>query len=410
MVQSVLGSLVLGYRPLWNAARRMAGVQLFVAEDTDVRVDALHLLRTIEELWDASSPPLLLAPRTPQILAEWLEHAPAGSPSIEVSDTWLADPALFERARSSQRRGLKLVWRGPLARLPEPDVAALFYTSMLTMDADTAVAVLRAGKGAGTRPAASQASPIIAGQMYEEVASRALMQQCLDGGNALALAGWPVEDVLHSLRHQPAAAAHEVVHKLMKAIDDEQSLDGQEQILGEDPLLAYRFMTYTNSAALGLRTGVDSLRRGLVMMGYGSIQRWLGDQLPGASTEPDLRPVRESMVLRARLAEQLIEAGVGKELRAEMYLCALFSQLDLLLGEPLGAILRRLPLSERVYDAAVLRSGPYAPSLDMASALESDDAPLVRDLCEQHELDREQVNRSLLHVLRSWVVPRPRAA
>jgi len=120
--------------------------------------------------------------------------------------------------------------------------------------------------------------------------------------------------------------------------------------------------------------------------------------------------VRESMVLRARLAEQLIEAGVGKELRAEMYLCALFSQLDLLLGEPLGAILRRLPLSERVYDAAVLRSGPYAPSLDMASALESDDAPLVRDLCEQHELDREQVNRSLLHVLRSWVVPRPRAA
>lgn len=410
MVQSVLGSLVLGYRPLWNAARRMAGVRLFVAGDADVRVDALHLLRTIEELWDASSPPLLLAPRTPQILAEWLEHAPPGSPSIEVPDAWLADPALLERARGAQRRGLKLVWHGPLARLPEPDVAALFYTSMLTMDADSAVAALRAGKAAGAKPPASPAGPIIAGQMYEDVASRALMQQCLDGGRALALAGWPMEDVLHSLRHQPVAASHEVVHKLMKAIDDEQSLDGQEQILGEDPLLAYRFMTYTNSAALGLRTGVDSLRRGLVMMGYGSIQRWLGDQLPGASTEPDLRPVRESMVLRARLAEQLIEAGVGKELRAEMYLCALFSQLDLFMGEPLGTILRRLPLSDRVYDAAVLHNGPYAPSLDMAGALESDDAPLVRDLCEQHELDREQVNRSLLHVLRAWAVARPNAA
>ena len=69
--------------------------------------------------------------------------------------------------------------------------------------------------------------------------------------------------------------------------------------MGEDPLLAYRFMVYTNSAALGLRTGIDSLRRGLVMMGYGSIQRWLSDQLPHASTELDMQPVREAMVMRA---------------------------------------------------------------------------------------------------------------
>jgi EAL and modified HD-GYP domain-containing signal transduction protein len=48
----------------------------------------------------------------------------------------------------------------------------------------------------------------------------------------------------------------------MKAIDAEQSLETFEDIMGEDPLLAYRFMVYTNSAALGLRTGIDSLRRG----------------------------------------------------------------------------------------------------------------------------------------------------
>ncbi|QXL84249.1 HDOD domain-containing protein [Comamonas sp. NLF-1-9] len=406
MVQSVLGSLTLGYRPLWNGARRMAGVQLFVAGDDNVQVDALHLLRTIEELWDASSPPLLLAPRTPQILAEWLEHAPPGSPSIEVSDAWLVDPDLLTRARAAQRRGLKLVWHGPLARLPEPEVAALFHTSVLTLEVQDAVAALRAGKAQAARGAGASASPIIAGQIYEGVDSRALMRHCLDGAGALALAGWPADDVLYSLRHQSLAPAHEVVLKLLKAIDDEQSIDAQEQVLGEDPLLAYRFMTYTNSAALGLRTGVDSVRRGLVMMGYGSIQRWLGDQLPGASTEPDLRPVRESAVLRARLAEQLIEAGVGKELRAEMYLCALFSRLDALMGEPLGAILRRLPLSERVYEAAVLHTGPYAPSLDMAVALEGEDAALVRRLCEEHGHEREQVNRSLLHVLRAWEVPR----
>ena len=253
MVQSVLGSLVLGYRPLWNGARRMAGVQLFVEGDAQVAVDALHLLRTIEELWTASSPPLLLAPRTPQILADWLEHAPPGSPPIEVADAWLVDAALLARARAAHRKGLKLVWSGPLARLPEPEIASLFYTSILMLDTGDAVAALNAGKAADAK-----ASPIIAGQMYDGVASRVLMAHCLGPGGALALAGWPIEDVLYSLRHQPLQAAHEVVLKLLKAIDDEQSIDGQEQILGEDPLLAYRFMTYTNSAALGLRTGVDS--------------------------------------------------------------------------------------------------------------------------------------------------------
>ncbi len=409
MVQSVLGSLFLGYRPLWNAARRLAGVQLFVQGDAGIAVDALHLLRTIGELWSASSTPLLLAPRSPDILADWLAHAPAGAPAIEVTAAWLADPALLERARGAHRRGLKLVWRGPLSRLPEPEVAGLFETSLLSLDSGDAMAALQVARLPRTQVPPG-ANPIIAGQMYEGVASRTLLSHCLDGSGALALADWPTDEVLHGLRPPPLQPSHEVVLRFLKAIDEEQSIDGFEQILGEDPLLAYRFMVHTNSAALGLRTGVDSLRRGLLMMGFSAIGRWLGELLPLANTEQDFRPIRESMVLRARLAQQLIDAGAGKELRSEMYLCALFSRLDALLDEPLSVALRRLPLSGRVYDGAVQRTGPYAPSLEMALALEGDDTAAVQQLCEAHDFDREQVNRSLLHVLRTLVVPRPHPA
>lgn len=410
MVQSVLGSLVLGYRPLWNAARKMAGVQLYVHSEGAALVDAPHLLRTIQELWTASSPPLLLSPRSPQLLADLLEHAPRGAPWIEVPGDWLATPTVRERARQAHARGLRLVWRGDLARLPDAETAQLFDNSLLHLSSADAVSALQASAaGRGTGATAAQRSPLIAGQLYDNVASRALLSHCLDEGGALAVAGWPMEDVLYSLRHHPLQPAHEVVLKLMKAIDEEQSIDRFEQILGEDPLLAHRFMVYTNSAALGLRTGVDSLRRGLVMMGYGSLGRWLSDQLPHAATEPDLRPIRAAMVLRARLTEHLLDAGVGKDLRREVYLSGLFSQLDELLREPLGAILRRLPLSERVYDAAVLRTGPYAPSLEMACALEGDDAGAIRQLCETHELELEYVNRALLRVLSELVVERPAA-
>lgn len=408
MVQSVLGSLTLGYRPLWNRARKLAGIQLYVHNETTALVDAAHLLRTLQELWSASSPPVLLSPQSPALLCDMLEHAPRGAPWIEVRSGWLADAAILARAKAAHQRGLRLVWRGELGRLPEADVAQCFDNSLLSLNPEDAVAALKPPAPArpGT-PARRAPPPILAGQMYEGIASRALMQRCLDEHNALALAGWPAEDVLYSLRHHPQQPSHAVIHKLMKAIDAEQSLETFEAIMGEDPVLAYRFMVYTNSAALGLRTGIDSLRRGLVMMGYGSIQRWLSDQLPHASTELDMQPVREAMVMRAELTAHLLDAGVENDLRREIYLCGLLSQLDDLLGEPLGAVLRRLPLSERIYDAAVLRSGPYTGGLQMAAALETDDARAIRQLCETFEMDREEVNRALLRVLAELEVERP---
>ena len=398
MVQSVLGSLTLGYRALWGRSRALAGVQLYVAQaDASAAVDTPHLLRTLREMWGEHSPPLLLSPQSRQLLLDLLQYAQPGGPDIEVRGQWLAGSEIFSMVRAAHARGLRLVWRGDLTDLPEQDVARCFSHSLLSLQPEVALAALRAG---------AQRSPVLPGQMYEGIASRTVMAHCLDQRNALALAGWPTEDVLYSLRHETPQPGHATIYKLMKAIDAEQSLEIFEDILAEDPLLAYRFMTYTNSAALGLRTGIDSLRRGLVMMGYGSIQRWLGDQLPHASTEPDLQPVYQSMVLRARVTERLLDAGVENELRREIYLCGLFSQLDLLLREPLSNILLRLPLSERIHDATVLHTGPYAPSLQLACALESDDASAVRQLCEEHELRAEDVNRALLRALADLHVAR----
>lgn len=399
MAQSVLGSLVVGYRPMWGRARTLCGIELRLQEaDPSVAVDVRHLLRTLQEIWAPHSPPLLLAPQTRQLLCDLLEQAVPGTPWVLVPADWLADSTVYQRVQSAHQRGIALVWRGDAAQLPDAALARLFANSLLTLQPEAAVRALQGG---------AQGSPILVGQMYEGILSHTLLDHCLDGHQAHAVLDWPVEDVLHSLRGQ-LQPSHAIVQRLMQAIDAEQSLEAFEDILSEDPLLAYRFMVYTNSAALGLRTGVDSLRRGLVMLGYGALMDWLSTQLPHASTDLGLRPVRTAMVLRAKLTEHLIDAGEGVELRREVYLCALFSRLDELLDEPLGTVLHRIPLSERVYDAAVLHTGPYAPSLLMACALEAGDAGVVRQLCETHGLELEEVNRTLLRVLAALeVAPAP---
>ena len=217
MVQSVLGSLTLGYRPLWGRTRRLMGVQLYVhAIDEEVTLNLPHLLRTLREIWSENSPPLLLSPQQPSLLQEFLRHANPGAPWIEVQGRWLLNPDILEQVRSAHARGQRLVWRGDLSVLPPAEVAQCFTSSLLSVSPEVALAALRAGQGN---------SPVLAGQMYEGIASRMVMQHCLDQRNAQAMAGWPAEDVLYSLRNTHAKPAHATLAKLMRAIDAEQSLE-----------------------------------------------------------------------------------------------------------------------------------------------------------------------------------------
>lgn len=405
MTKSVLGTLVLGYRPLWNRKRELAGVQLFIEVDPVHPVDTPHLLRTLEEMWAPHSPPLLLSPQTPQLLRELLQHAPAKAPWIEVKNEWLDDDETAQAVFAARERGLFLVWRGHSEQLPEAQLAACFDRCLLTLSADDTVAAIRASAQAHTLPTYVQVpSPVLPEQLYEGVASRALMHHCLDQRHALALVGWPADDVLHAYRQPSMHPSLEVVVKLQRVVQADESMELIEQIMSEDPVLVYRFLAHANSPLLSLQSGVDSLRRGLMMLGYASLAQWLQQQLPHTVDDPDLKPVKTAVVLRSRLMELLLDAGEEEELRREVYLCGLFSQMDALLGQPLGTALQGLPLSERIFEATVEHTGPYQGALDIASAMECEDTVHTRVLCEQHEMDIEEVNRVLLRTLASLYV------
>ena len=52
--------------------------------------------------------------------------------------------------------------------------------------------------------------------------------------------------------------------------------------------------------------------------------------------------------------------------------------------------------------------GPYAPSLQLALALEKENgAATVRAVCETHDISLEHVNRSLLRLVCAWSSPQP---
>lgn len=403
MTASVLGSVTLGYEPIWNRWRKCSGVRLFVEADSTSAVDAQHLLAAIAELWPDSAPQLLLQVQSASLLADLLNHAPANSLQLEIADPWLGDPLMAGRVRKAHQRGVQLVWSGDAGQAPSPDVVEWFHNTLRMLTPQQALGALRTSlrqhQDGGIGSAGASSSPVVSGSHYQGLASQALVEHALDHQGVAGVAGWPAEEILHAYRFRQIQPNRVGLTTLLGAIEADESLENLEHRLGNEPLLAYRFLRYANSALLGARSEVDTIRRGLMVMGQSKLRDWLLAQLPHANSDLNLNPIRTNMVLRARIMERLADAGVEDDLRREVFLCGVLSQLDLFLGEPLGAALHRIPLPGRIASAIIGQSGPYAPWLEVASALESHNTHMIHSVCLAHDMPADEVNRALLRTL-----------
>lgn len=401
MSASILAHFALGYRYLWNLQRRPAAIELFIDTAPDVvGVDARHLLDLLSDLWPARAPQLLLNSRSPALLRDLLAHAPADGPWIVLPQPLWHDANVSQRAQQAHARGVSLVWQGSRGQQPDPDLTPPYRLSMVSFNeaqALRALQILRSQLQNATG-APEPDSPLPAGQVLLAPPSRLLTDWALDRQSAWAVAGWPVDDILQPGRFS-AVPARDVVTQLVRAIEDDASLERLEQQFNAEPLLAYRFLCHVNGIDHKLRGQIDTVRQGLMVWGLKNVQSWLLAQLARAGDDIDLRPVRLQLRVRASLVEHILDPGDEEELRRELYLCGLLSEMDRLLGEPMPAVLERLPLSQRIQQALLENSGPYHPALQMARALEAADPRAVHLLCENYGLDPEGVNRALLRTL-----------
>ena len=396
---TILDSIALGYQPVWNRARQLAAVRLSVHSVHPEAVDAEHLLQILGDDWPLSAPVLVVAFDTLALWQQALACEPVPNTWLEVPGAPFTSPEGLAQLAIASRRGHQLLRHTELAAVRGEIIAPIDVRSLLSLSAEEALQALQA-RPTEAVPVPPRRSPIVPGQIMEGVASRALADHCLDEAGAWGLLGWPDDDALHGFRHQPMNCDASVIAQVREAIQNDASLDHLERFVRQDPVLVYRLLLLVNSAAFGLRHEIESLRHALMMLGFGAFDTWLADQLAGAETDTTLHPVRYSMVMRARLAQHLLDPGSEDNLRAEVFLTALFAQLDRLLHKPLPELLGKLPLPGRVYDALLRETGAYNAYLAVSEA-QSHPTQLhqLADICEHHGISLEQANRGLLRML-----------
>ena len=146
------------------------------------------------------------------------------------------------------------------------------------------------------------------------------------------------------------------------------TIEELEQVIDRDVGLSVKLLRYINSAHIGMRGSITSIRQAVMMLGSRGVSRWaLLVALTGGPSTP--RELSVMGLTRARMCELL---GAQREdvSTDELFTVGLLSVADALLDVPLETIVDELPLADEVGAALLRRDGPAGSILDAVVSYE----------------------------------------
>ena len=147
----------------------------------------------------------------------------------------------------------------------------------------------------------------------------------------------------------------------------ETPIEELEEKIVRDVSLSFKLMKLVNSPFFGVPKEVDSVKRAIVLLGRDEVRKMVSLlALSGVNDQP--QGMVEIALMRAKICELL---GKRTGLAADGYFTVgMFSALDVLMEQPIKAIISKLPLSEEITAAILERDGMMGAALSCALAME----------------------------------------
>jgi EAL and modified HD-GYP domain-containing signal transduction protein len=155
---------------------------------------------------------------------------------------------------------------------------------------------------------------------------------------------------------------------LSKIQNPDTTPDELEVVIAQDPVLSLKLVRFLNSAHVGLRRRIDSLREVVVYLGSDAVRN-IACVMLLARVHNKPRELMITAMLRARMCEELSrDGGGGNQHRA--FTVGLFSMLDALVDQDLRDVVGPLPLHQDIQAALIHRSGQLGVQLENVLAYE----------------------------------------
>jgi len=155
---------------------------------------------------------------------------------------------------------------------------------------------------------------------------------------------------------------------LSKIQNPETTPDELEVVIAQDPVLSLKLVRFLNSAQVGLRQRIGSLREVVVYLGSDAVRNIACVMLLArVGTKP--RELMITAMLRARMCEELTRSETGGN-KHRAFTVGLFSMLDALVDQDLRDVIAPLPLHQDIQEALIHHSGQLGVQLENVLAYE----------------------------------------
>jgi len=164
-------------------------------------------------------------------------------------------------------------------------------------------------------------------------------------------------------------------------------LDALEKVIKQDPALVYKLLRYVNSAFFAFRHKVGSVRHALALLGERELRKWATLSVYTRLTMKEPQELLRLSLVRARFLE-LLAPLVGMASEADqLFLMAIFSVVDTLLGRPMAEALEEVPLEDDVKEALLGTLNRYRVLFEIVLGYEKAHWDTISRICTGLKLD-----------------------
>ena len=390
---SILGSLSISYAPLIDRERRTFGTRLtMLAVKPSDRLPVGLILEQLNGLWPESRALVLMAPLDAQLDDSLLDWQTPPNAVVEIPAIALRDPSMQGLVQRARRVGIKMALRGrPDVPLP-PALLDCFSYAMIHITEDRRRR--SDGSNAPPPPGVMRRMPfIIAGAFRVDELEAAYSR------GAVASVGVPLDEA-HPTIERPPQPSQQAVLELLRLAHERVDIDVIESAIKRDTALAFELIRFVNSAAFAVPMQVGSVKRAVMVLGHAKLTRWLSRMLRVSTFNADALPLMHAGTRRGLFLEHLASCNAeGAELRDSLFQTGAFSLLDRITGTAFARLLQHAQLAPNVSAALVERTGPCAPYLSLAEAIERNDPAMGRKQREVLDISLLDCNVALLRAL-----------
>lgn len=175
-----------------------------------------------------------------------------------------------------------------------------------------------------------------------------------------------------------------------------------ERLILGDPALAWKFLTYLNSASFGWRRHIESVRHGLIMLGQRATRTWVSLVTVSAMAGPASSELSRLAIMRGRFCELLGTAATVHATPLDLFMTGMFSLVDGLLDRPLPVAVAEVPLSADAKAAILGELNPPGLVLQAVIAYERGHWEHLFGIADQLQVDGADVKHCYMAAV-EWV-------